>query len=143
MLNRSKRPWMGCWNGIGGKLNDHETKEECIRREIMEETGLDGVNVVFKGILTWNNFDAKGNGLYLFAAYLDENVSTNQATPTSEGILSWKEFDWIIEEDNIGVAKNIRYFLPWLFEKETLVHCHCEFEGYNLLEVTMKEMDDE
>lgn len=32
---------MGRWNGVGGKIRENETPDACIRREILEETGLD------------------------------------------------------------------------------------------------------
>ncbi|MDA3815285.1 MAG: 8-oxo-dGTP diphosphatase [Patescibacteria group bacterium] len=31
----------GRWNGFGGKVNPNETIEECVRREMREESGLD------------------------------------------------------------------------------------------------------
>ena len=37
MINRNKSPWMGCWNGLGGKIEDGEKPDQCIKREIMEE----------------------------------------------------------------------------------------------------------
>lgn len=143
MINREKSPWKGSWNGVGGKLLPGESKEECIKREIVEETGYVIDNVQFKGILTWENFDAKGMGLYLFVASLEEDVDISKITPTSEGILAWKEYSWIISQDNIGVAKNIPHFLPAIVEDNKPIHCHCVFNHYQLLEVSINELTDE
>ena len=42
LIARRKRPFMGHhWEFPGGKLEDNETLEECLRREIREELGID------------------------------------------------------------------------------------------------------
>ena len=40
LLNRNKNPWMGRWNGVGGKINEGEDKFSAIKREIIEETQI-------------------------------------------------------------------------------------------------------
>ncbi|HEM1662636.1 TPA: NUDIX domain-containing protein, partial [Listeria monocytogenes] len=40
LLNRQKSPWMGSWNGVGGKIEQGETLLESVQREITEETGI-------------------------------------------------------------------------------------------------------
>ena len=43
MIHRIKRMndiHQGKWNGLGGKFNPGETPEECVLREIYEESGL-------------------------------------------------------------------------------------------------------
>jgi 8-oxo-dGTP diphosphatase len=40
LLNRNKKPNMGLWNGVGGKIETGETPFEGIIRETWEETGL-------------------------------------------------------------------------------------------------------
>ncbi|MCK5130449.1 MAG: NUDIX domain-containing protein, partial [Clostridiales bacterium] len=32
LLNRENDSWMGCWNGVGGRLEDGESPTECILR---------------------------------------------------------------------------------------------------------------
>lgn len=51
------------WMLPGGNLEAGETEEECIRREIQEETGLE---VEVKDIL----FDSPGNGKDVYARYV-------------------------------------------------------------------------
>lgn len=53
MLNRNKAPWMGKWNGVGGKINPNETPLDCMVREAQEETGLMLQHFQPRGILTW------------------------------------------------------------------------------------------
>ncbi|MBR2057667.1 MAG: NUDIX domain-containing protein [Fibrobacter sp.] len=41
------------WIGIGGKFEEKESPEDCIRREVMEETGLTLVHPRYRGIVTF------------------------------------------------------------------------------------------
>jgi hypothetical protein len=38
LLNREKASWMGCWNGIGGKLEPMETPREAMIRFMLNDT---------------------------------------------------------------------------------------------------------
>ena len=46
-VNRDK------WIGVGGKFEPDETPEECLLREVKEETGLTLLKYCFRGILTF------------------------------------------------------------------------------------------
>ncbi len=41
LIKRSKEPGAGLWAIPGGRIEDNETAEECMLREMKEETGLD------------------------------------------------------------------------------------------------------
>ena len=45
------------WNGLGGKLIPGESPEECVIREIKEESGLNIKTPSLKGIITFPKFD--------------------------------------------------------------------------------------
>lgn len=143
MVNRKKKPWQGCWNGLGGKLTSGESPLQGILRELWEETGqmFKKEDVKDCGIMTWNTFDAHGQGLHLFL--IDGNKYPKITTPlaTDEGILDWKSLDWIIDPKNYGVAHNIRYFLPTMMNDQTRHHFHCTFENDVLISVTKEVMD--
>ena len=56
MLHRVKKTQdenAGKWIGIGGHLLAHESPEECVRREALEETGLTLTGLRLRGILTF------------------------------------------------------------------------------------------
>ncbi len=143
MMNRNKKPWMGSWNGLGGKINPGETPKACLIREIEEETGihLDPSQVVERGIVTWNDFDAEGQGLFLFVGYLHEPMIEPTPRRVDEGILDWKSMEWIMNKDNTGIAHNIPYFLKHVIYENKRYHYHCVFENRKLARVVIERMD--
>lgn len=142
LINRHKKPWKGCWNGLGGKIEDGETPILSMIREIKEEAGIDVTidQVQEKGYLTWNSFTADGQGLYLFLIHLDTHIEMDTPKNTLEGIIDFKPIDWIIDQDNYGVAHNIPYFLPTLLSDSKSYHYHCTFSDRILLSVSKEEI---
>ena len=41
------------WVGIGGKFEDKESPEECLVREVREETGLTLTDYAYRGLVTF------------------------------------------------------------------------------------------
>jgi 8-oxo-dGTP diphosphatase len=143
MLNRIKSPWMGSWNGLGGKIQLNETPQACIQREVFEETGLklDKEKFIFKGCVTWDEFDAMGKGLYIYLYYLDKNINLKTPIKVDEGILDFKDIIWVSNYENEGVAKNIPYFLSSLLIEENNYDFYCKFEDRILKEVIKKKVE--
>lgn len=116
LLNRNKLPWMGKWNGVGGKLHPEETPYQCIVRETDEETGLKLPQYEPRGVLLWEITKGQGfkddniGGLYLYTAKVSKAELESYHTPKSfpEGILEWKSLDWILHGDNLGIVDNVR-----------------------------------
>ena len=101
----------GKWIGIGGHMKEDETPEECVRREIQEETGLSVKDLKLRGILTFI-LPAWGNELsFLYTASTEEEVTKE----CPEGILKWIPIDQI---DDLPLWEGDRIFLPLLREKE-------------------------
>lgn len=139
MLNRKKSPWMGMWNGLGGKMNQNETPLASIQREIKEELGLDlNMNLIQdRGTLTWNDFEASGQGIHLFYVKLDR-IHLNFPILMDEGIIDLKPIHWIIDSNNHGVAPNIKYFLEPMMTHQ--VEVHCIFESQRLVDVKVRKL---
>jgi 8-oxo-dGTP diphosphatase len=127
---------MGMWNGVGGKIEAGETPIKNIIREIYEETGIEIEKVEEKGIVTWTVDGVKTGGMHLYLAELPVTVHYETPRKTDEGILDWKEIDWILHPDNIGVAHNIPYFLPIMLREDSCYEHHCVFENGRLVEVS-------
>ena len=142
LINRQKAPWLGCWNGLGGKRLPDETPIDCIIRELYEETQIEVTKsqVKARGFLTWNTFDSLGKGLYLFLIEVDDDFIYSTPIQTPEGILDWKAIDWVISPNNVGVAHNIPYFIKKVLEDDQSYHFHCTFENNELKEVTWEAL---
>ena len=57
------------WIGVGGKFEPGETPEECLLREVKEETGLTLLQYSFRGILTFICDQQEPE--YIFLLYYD------------------------------------------------------------------------
>ena len=140
VVNRKKSPWLGMWNGLGGKIQAGETPIESIQRELFEEMGMHFPLEAIKeaGILTWDDFKADGHGIYLFVVKQNTPFDNLYPYDTEEGILDVKPIDWLIDDQNLGVAPNIKYFLKPIMMSPQHVHCH--FEAGQLKTVTLNPL---
>lgn len=113
MMHRIKRKsdlHYGKWNGLGGKMQPGETPEECIIREIREESGLLVKNPKMKGILTFPSFD-KWDDWYVFVFTADR--FSGKLAESTEGYLEWiKDGDL----NDLDLWEGDHIFLPWLKE---------------------------
>ncbi|HLQ70582.1 MAG TPA: 8-oxo-dGTP diphosphatase [Bacillota bacterium] len=135
MLNRESAPWMGVWNGVGGKLEKGETPTECVLREISEETGLElsGEDVTYKGMVTWEVDQTRTGGMYAFIANLPNTFELTAPIKTNEGILDWKNIDWLLDPENTGVA-NVKYFLKKMLEETNICNHQFVYEGRKVVQ---------
>lgn len=140
LLNRNKPSWMGCWNGVGGKIENGETPAEAAIRETYEETGIKvqiGDSNMRVAWLVKNDLSSLG-GMYIFLKEMDYKISTPTRSP--EGVLDYKKIDWILDKANSGIARNIPQFLPSLLAKEKKDYITIYNEEFDDLEV-VKEID--
>lgn len=57
------------WIGVGGKFEEGESPDECLCREVLEETGLTLTGFRFRGVVTFLcNDSASDQFMYLFTA---------------------------------------------------------------------------
>lgn len=75
----------GKWIGIGGKFENGESPEECMLREVQEETGLPLSSYTFRGIVTFVNDGWGTEYMHLFTAETREE----KLKDCEEGILRW------------------------------------------------------
>jgi 8-oxo-dGTP diphosphatase len=111
MLHRVKKAndmHQGRWNGLGGKLEPGETPEECVVREIREESGLVARNPILKGFLTFPGF-ANDEDWYAFVFIV--NDFSGELIDSPEG-----DLQWIDDRDLSGLFlwEGDFIFLPWL-----------------------------
>lgn len=134
LLNRQKSPWMGTWNGVGGKIEAGESPMDCVIREVEEETGIHALDVKFKGVVSWIVDNKRTGGMYVYVADIDHYEFPTPRS-TREGILDWKDFAWIVHEENVGIA-NLHYYLQRIFQEDMVydhqfVYHNREVTGFN------------
>jgi len=110
MIHRNKRAGdihQGKWNGLGGKLDPGESPEQCVIREVREESGLDIRNPRYHGLLVFADFKSEDWFVWVFSA---DNFD-GTLTETHEGSLAWIPDD---ELTNLPLWPSDPIFLPWL-----------------------------
>ena len=78
-LNKDK------WLGVGGKIEEKESPEDCLLREVKEETGLTLTRWRYRGLVTFVSDEAETEYMHLFTAdgFEGEMISCD------EGTLEW------------------------------------------------------
>jgi len=114
MLHRVKKEndmHHGKWNGLGGKMEPGETPEECVIREVYEESGLTIQNPALKGILTFPAFDGTNDWLaFVFTAH----TFTGELIESDEGNLKWIDNAKLLD---LNLWEGDKTFIPWLDDK--------------------------
>ena len=73
------------WIGVGGKFEEGESPEECMLREVLEETGLTLTAWRYRGIVTFVSDEWGGEYMHLFTA----DGWTGTLKDCDEGVLEW------------------------------------------------------
>ena len=110
MMHRTKKTNdenAGKWIGLGGHLEENESPEECIRREVREEAGLQITDLRLRGIITFILPDWGNELTFLFTA----RTGTDAVPECAEGELKWIPADDIL---NLPLWEGDRIFLPLL-----------------------------
>ena len=115
------------WIGVGGKFEGDESPDECLLREVKEETGVTLTDWRFRGVVTFlTDGGWEGEYMYLFTASQWEGVLNPDCT---EGDLEWVPKEQvpnlpIWEGDKIfleALVRDDRFFeLTLNYQKDTL-----------------------
>lgn len=125
MLHRTKKEHdvnRGKWIGVGGKFEPDETPEECLLREVKEETGLTLLKYRFRGILTFIADGWESEYIHLYTATEFEGILTE----CEEGVLEWIPVDQI---ETLPIWEGDRIFLRLLVEDAGFFSLKLKYEG--------------
>ena len=115
------------WIGVGGKFEEGETPEDCVLREVKEETGLTLTDYKYRGIVT---FALKGWGteyMHLFTATGFEG----EMKTCDEGDLVWVPKS---EIENIEIWEGDKVFFRLLAEESGFFSLKLVYEDDMLIE---------
>jgi len=85
--HKHKHIWGEKWNGLGGHVEEGEDIISSARRELLEESGIDSVDLTLCGLLSINTQRNPGIVLFIFKSY----DYIGDVCDSSEGELAWFE----------------------------------------------------
>jgi len=124
----------GKWVGVGGRLKPGENPEECVKREVFEETGLRILDLKFHGVLNFY-FGDKEELDWIVHIFSTTNFE-GEPKSGGEGDLKWFDFEEIPYEEMWGDDK---YWLPLLFKGQRFRgDFYFDEKGEKLLDFSLK-----
>ena len=133
MLHRTAKdqdPNHDKWLGIGGKLEDKESPEECLLREVKEETGLELTAYRFRGIITFVSDQWPTEYMYLYTA----TGFRGTLTDCDEGELAWVEKERIPQ---LPLWAGDKVFFRLLAEERPFFSLKLEYQGECLVRAAL------
>lgn len=114
------------WIGVGGHFEENESPDECVKREVYEETGLTLTDYKFRGLITFvsNEFPTEYMCLYTSSSFEGELKECN------EGNLEWIE-KRSLRDLNLWEGDYI--FLDMLESREDFFTLKLVYEGNKLI----------
>ena len=113
------------WLGIGGKFEMDESPDECILREVKEETNLDITDYRFRGVMTFLSDIWETEYMFIFTATGFEG----ELGDCNEGELVWVKKE---EIENLKIWEGDKLFLRKLKEDSGFFSIKVRYEGDTL-----------
>ncbi|MCP1100953.1 8-oxo-dGTP pyrophosphatase MutT (NUDIX family) [Aequitasia blattaphilus] len=121
----------GKWIGVGGHFKENESPEECLLREVKEETGLTLTSYQFRGILTF----ISGTGITEYIMLYTADGFEGDLTDCDEGHLEWIEKEKLF---NLSLWEGDKIFLKLLQERREFFSLKLVYDGNdNLIETIL------
>ena len=118
------------WIGVGGKFERNETAEECLIREVGEETGLTLDSYTYRGVVNFLSDVWENERMHLFTA----KVSNDTVKECDEGELKWVDNDKVL---SMPTWEGDRVFLELIWKNHPFFHLTLEYEGEKLVKTTL------
>ncbi|MBS0616908.1 MAG: 8-oxo-dGTP diphosphatase [Spirochaetes bacterium] len=134
MMHRNKRSddvHLGKYNGLGGKFEPGESPEECVVREVFEESGLQIIPEL-RGVMTFPQF-SKGRDWYCFL-YTAHSFRGEVKKECPEGDLVWVDDDKLLD---LPLWPGDKIFLGW-FQQPHFFSAKFNYENGNLIGHTVQ-----
>ena len=120
------------WIGVGGHFEKGESPEECLLREVKEETGLELTSYQFRGIVTFISDEWPDEYMCLYTA----DKYTGDIGNCDEGELVWVEKGKIMD---LNIWEGDKIFLKLLMENQPFFSLKLEYKGDKLVNTVLNK----
>lgn len=120
------------WIGVGGKFEAEESPENCLLREVREETGLLLTDYRYRGIVTFVSNEWGTEYMHLFTASGFEG----EMKTCDEGELVWVPKS---EIEHLNIWEGDKIFFRLLAESDGFFSLKLKYEGETLAEFDIHE----
>lgn len=118
------------WIGVGGHFEEGESPEDCLLREVYEETGLTLTSWRFRGIVT---FTQEGYGTEYMCMYTADGF-TGTMKECDEGILEWVPKKELLA---LNLWEGDKIFIKLLLEEAPFFSLKLSYKGDELVEAEL------
>jgi 8-oxo-dGTP diphosphatase len=119
------------WIGIGGKFEEGESPEDCLLREVREETGLTLKRWRYRGIVTFVSDQWGTEYMHLFTADAWEGRLRQDC---DEGVLEWIDRERLL---TLPIWEGDKIFLRLLDEGAPFFSLKLRYAGDRLAEAVL------
>lgn len=116
------------WLGVGGKFEKDESPDECILREVKEETGITLTSYQLRGVMTFVSDIWETEYMFIYTADRFEG----ELAECSEGDLQWIKKTEVM---NLKLWEGDKIFLKKLIDGDGFFTVKMEYEGEKLVKV--------
>lgn len=120
------------WIGIGGKFEENESPEECIIREVKEETGLHLKSYRLRCVVTYVSTNWETEYMYVFTS----DDFEGDIIECNEGDLQWVDKDKVTR---LNTWEGDKIFIEKMQKDNKFFTVKFEYDGDKLLRYELKE----
>ena len=118
------------WIGVGGHFEEGESPEDCLLREVWEETGLKLTSFRLRGIVTFTTDIYPTEYMFLYTA----DGYEGEITECNEGNLEWVKKN---EVYNLPIWEGDKVFFRLLEKEIPVFSLKLRYEGDKLMETVL------
>ena len=129
-IRKHKDPNQNKWIGVGGGIEEGETPDQCLLREVKEETGLTLTSWKKRGVIDFISDTWEDEIMHLYTA----DGFTGEIIDCDEGVLQWVKIADVL---TLPLWEGDRVFLKLLQQDAPYFHLRLQYHGEALADAVL------